>query len=78
MQEWRVTANVIRNGRMVFLPSFCINSTDVENAIDTAKIILNPDKIMTFYVVSILSGERREYVNWPVYNDYINGVDSDE
>ena len=78
MQEWRVVANVIRNDRVVFLPSFCINSTDVENAIDTAKIILDPDKIMTFFVVSILSGQRREYVNWPVYTAHINGDDSNE
>lgn len=78
MQEWRVVANVIRNGKVVFLPSFCINSTDVDNAIDTAKIILDPDQIMTFFVVSTLSGERREYVNWPVYTAQINGDDSDE
>ena len=73
MQEWRVVANVIRNGKVVFLPSFYINSIDVEDAIDTVKIILDPDKIMTFFVVSTLSGQRQEYVNWPVYIDYING-----
>lgn len=75
MQEWRVVANVIRNDSVVFLPSFCINSTDVENAIDTAKIILNPDEIMSFYVRSTLSGLSKEYVNWPVYTAHINGDD---
>lgn len=73
MQEWRVVANIYRDNKMVMLPTFYVQASDSANAINTVKAILNPDEIISFYVRSILRGLSKEYVNWPVYIDYING-----
>ena len=73
MQEWRVVANIYRDNKMVMLPTFYVQASDSADAINTVKAILNPDEIISFYVRSILRGLSKEYVNWPVYIDYING-----
>ena len=73
MQEWRVVANIYRDNKRVMLPTFYVQASDSADAINTVKAILNPDEIISFYVRSILRGLSKEYVNWPVYIDYING-----
>ena len=73
MQEWRVVANIYRDNKMVMLPTFYVQASDSADAINTVKAILNHDEIISFYVRSILRGLSKEYVNWPVYIDYING-----
>ena len=78
MQEWRVVANIYRDNKMVMLPTFYVQASDSADAINTVKAILNPDEIISFYVRSILRGLSKEYVNWPVYIDYINGDGKNE
>ena len=78
MQEWRVVANIYRDNKRVMLPTFYVQASDSADAINTVKAILNPDEIMSFYVRSILRGLSKEYVNWPVYIDYINGGGENE
>ena len=78
MQEWRVVANIYRDNKRVMLPTFYVQASDSADAINTVKAILNPDEIISFYVRSILRGLSKEYVNWPVYIDYINGDGKNE
>lgn len=78
MQEWRVVANIYRDNKRVMLPTFYVQASDSADAINTVKAILNPDEIISFYVRSILRGLSKEYVNWPVYIDYINGGGENE